>query len=632
MYEHLKRVGLERYAPVLEFHGITTDQDLTALKLDDVMKFSVELQFDSAAQRAFTQLLDSDNKHFMAESYTLAEVALIRETFLAAYADTSDECLIKTVCSPLLRHHSHNSIDVYDDFAEESGGSGELIPLTESDTPLSNTPLTEATNDESPLDALRLYTHNASTPKLGTDKDKDLTPEVPHSARSGENSETSDSLELIEPTSLSADKLRELSKAFCSALSKSGKGIVSLYNLRRLIDAHPHRPIQCVKAAENFTQPRTVAEKVVKHLDLYAFLKRLGLAGQIHQFIAGEVSHLSTLLDHKGSVAEVCDNAKRTFKVNAECALRLAEVITKTTSASGNLVNFGLHPRSRIMGVFQLFYTAGVRAFPLYTDSTLPAEDGASAEESNTDAADDATASTTADNAVTNSAGAASSAVGVSATSSSTTLDAAAASTAGASGAAPSAASPVVTPLKIDAPVPVPPVPAPVSAALLEKLSYKFGLLVTDAHGQAVVSILEVLDHLRKYPTDPLAAVSSAVAELISPPYPAAPAVAPPVVAPPEWVDEWLKAAPGTDITNYAAKFKDQGFATKEDFLVGPVFTMAELETNIGVNVLAHRRRIIELHAQLHKAEGKGGVGCSATVPAATGEGAGQSSIVYDDC
>ena len=50
VYEHLHRLGLEKYAPVLEFNGIATAEAMIDTGLPDMLKLSVELQYDAAAQ------------------------------------------------------------------------------------------------------------------------------------------------------------------------------------------------------------------------------------------------------------------------------------------------------------------------------------------------------------------------------------------------------------------------------------------------------------------------------------------------------------------------------------------------------------------------------------------------------
>jgi len=519
IYDHLKRVGLERYAALLEFHGITTDQDLASAKLDTLLTYSVELQFDPAAQRLFALLLDSDqNRTFMINSYTFAEVPQIREAFLAAYADVSNECLLKSVCAPLQRQYSNNSMARED--ASENG-----YDVTDG--------------------ALKLI-------------DDDGANSAPDSARSG----NSENYECSDPTSLSVDELRDLSKAFCNALSSGGKGIVSLYNLRRLIDAHPRRPHQCVRAAAAFTQPRNLHDQVVKHLDLYAFLKRLGLASKIHQFQSADTHLVGKLLEMSGSVPEITENARKTYSLNPESAFRLAEVVKKVTSESGNLINFALHPRTRIMNIFQLFYTAGAESFREYTSVARAGAPNESVD-GDTDVADDSSSSgltlVEVDSAVSNTSA-----------------------------------------LHLEGLKDL----QPVSPVELEKLAYQFGLITTDAQGTALVSLLEVLDHLRRHPTSPRAAVASARHELVNPPYPDEPVAAPSVEEPLEWVDEWLKSAPGSDLTQYAAKFKEQGFVTKEDFLVGPVLNTGDLSGYLNIPVLAHRRRIVDLHVKLRTEHG----------------------------
>jgi len=526
VYEHLRRVGLERYAPMLEFHGVSTERDLSCMKIEDIEELSLELQFDPAAKQMFSKLLDSENKVFASESYALAEVTHIRESFLAAYVDASNEELIKTVCTPLLRHHSFNSYD-------EEGGEEE-----------------EEEEEEEERDIAAGERRDSSRRNSGS------------TAESSETNHLSvGSLDLIDSADLSEQRLRELSKAFCAALSVGGKGIISHYKLRRLLDAHPRRPVQCIKAAKAYTAPRSAASKIVKHLDLYTFLKRVGLADKVYNLIDAEVESLADLLSNTESIRDMSTKFKKEFKIDDESAFRLAEVVTKTSSESGNYVNFGLHPRSRVISLFELFYTAGAEAFVPYTSNTSGVSDDTDGEEG--------------DN-------------------SSDTITTSAASTVIALGPPDDDGAAAGGGVTGDGDV-----VAKVSAAELEKLSYQFGILTSDAQGTSLVSLLEVLDHLRKHSTNPTAAVSTAVSELVDPPKPKPQEIPPAPSAPVEWVDEWLKSAPGCDLSNYAQRFKDQGFVKKEDFLVGEPFTMADLEGPMAVNVLAHRRRLLELHSNL---------------------------------
>jgi hypothetical protein len=493
IYEHLRRVGLEQYAAVLEFNGIATEQDLSGTKLDDLKKLSIELQFDSSAHTRFGSLLDAENKRFWTDSYALAEVSHIRELFLTAYTARTEIENVRSVCVPLARQHSHSSVE----YAE----------------------CHEAEESDDETGSARLSSEGSNTSDGSLDSEaRPMGPEV-----------------------LTEAGVRELSKAFCAALSSGGKGVISHYNLRRLIDAHPGRPVQCLQAASAFTAPRDISSQIVKHLDLYSFLKRMGLGQRIHSVVEADVVSLSALVEMKGSVTEIAENARRMFKIDKESAFRIAEIITKTSSESGNLLNFALPPRSRVMEVFRLFYTAGAAAFPRYTDTPSVAEEAA-ASETGTDAeslqAEGGTDSVApADHA---------------------TLD----------------------PLQ------------------LERLAFEFGEVTSNAHGTSLVSLLEVLDHLRRHPLDPAAAVSAAQAELVSPPYPAAPVVVPPPPPALEWVDEWLRSAPGGDLACYALKFKDQGFVNKEDFLYGTTLSLDELD-KIGVCVLAHKRRLATMHAKL---------------------------------
>ena len=670
VYEHLRRVGLEKYAAILEFHGVSTAEDMGALKLDDILKLSVELKYDPAGQRLVSQLLEAEsNKSFMTDSYSLAEVSHIRESFLLAYADTTNECLIKTVCMPLMRQHSHNSFNAEDDDDDEQENSSEVEDAADAAGNVASSP--------GPLNIDALAAYSGGGGGGGSNIDVNNTVSVTLTSRSHASNSTgsggggSAHLELIEPSSLTAERLGELCKAFCGALSSGGKGVISHYNLRRLLAAHPMRPVQCVKAAQAFTAPRTVADKCVKQLDLYAFLKRMGLAQNIHSLRGAEIHLLSNLLATKESVDDLCTTAKRTYKLSTEHAFRLAEVVTKTTSESGNLVNFALHPRARIMQLFQLFYSAGADAFPLFTATKSETEDD---DEDEGKTKSDAPANGSANDVSTDGGGSTEGA-----TDASSSVNSAVPTSVGTDSASGDSTATKVPSLHLPASTTVttsstahvgvaaPAPPAVVSPAELEKLSYQFGLLTSDAQGTALVSVLEVLDHLRRHPASPREAVATALAELVNPPFPAAPPVEAREEPPREWIDDWMAgiinadgstittttttsgddtstrpnaadaaasamganasdsstaatstpattaasaaaaAAPApvvvVDMSQYTQKMKDQGFVQREDLALGPLLTVQELEDKVGVNVLAHRRRIVTMHAKLLAAE-----------------------------
>jgi hypothetical protein len=96
---HLRRVGLEQYTPVLEAIGIELASEFSSaqLTLAELLKMSLELQYDTPAQKVFTQLLESyknpnsaDSLTFLANEYALADMSALREAFMAAYAGAPD--------------------------------------------------------------------------------------------------------------------------------------------------------------------------------------------------------------------------------------------------------------------------------------------------------------------------------------------------------------------------------------------------------------------------------------------------------------------------------------------------------------------------------------------------------------
>lgn len=92
IYEHLHRLGLEKYAATLEFCDITTTDELSNSKMADILPHSAELQYDHPEAKKLLKMLSSDaetsSKSFLRESYALAEVAAIRDLFRATTTPT----------------------------------------------------------------------------------------------------------------------------------------------------------------------------------------------------------------------------------------------------------------------------------------------------------------------------------------------------------------------------------------------------------------------------------------------------------------------------------------------------------------------------------------------------------------
>ena len=287
IYEHLHRLGLERYAATLEFCGITTTDELSSSKMEDILPHSAELKYDPEARKLLKTLssdAEASSKSSLRESYALAEVAAIRDLFMASYS------------SSII--HSRSSLSSIEDSGESTG--------------------VDQKEDNESVDTLVLHSH-----------------------RSDE------------------DPLSSLSKDFTAALTKDGKGVISMHNLKRLIRMHPDRPVDCIKAIPSFTQKRSLEDRRRGKMDLYRFLKRATLRNEVFNFRREGIINLQDLLLMKSSDCKLLELIKKladTFKLGKGKAAILAEVLNTVSSDSGNLINFALHPMPSIMDAFILFY------------------------------------------------------------------------------------------------------------------------------------------------------------------------------------------------------------------------------------------------------------------------------------
>ncbi|KAJ1401108.1 hypothetical protein B484DRAFT_405819, partial [Ochromonadaceae sp. CCMP2298] len=168
LFEHLRRVGCERYAAALETQGITAE-DLSGLKVDDLLKHSEELRYDPGARRMLARLIEGDEQ-FLGQVYSLAEVPHMRELFLAAYAGDAGDA---------------------GDAGTERGlsPSSPLAPSASA----SASPLSPSSASASSLSPPFLLSAPVLSGDAGTDAGV-------------------------------AGQLSDLSKSFCTALSSSGKG------------------------------------------------------------------------------------------------------------------------------------------------------------------------------------------------------------------------------------------------------------------------------------------------------------------------------------------------------------------------------------------------------------------------
>jgi len=132
-------------------------------------------------------------------------------------------------------------------------------------------------------------------------------------------------------------------------------------------------------------------------------------------------------------------------------------------------------------------------------------------------------------------------------------------------------------------------IPTELDESALQDLAYKYSLLVTDVFGRALVSLFEIEKHLSIHATDPMAAISTAVDELLHVPMPSPPPRKPTPPPPSDWVYIWLKEM---SLEQYADEFIGQGISTLDDLVTGEELTDDILENKLGVKKLGHRWKI----------------------------------------
>jgi chaperone BCS1 len=514
-FEHFRRVGLSKYAPIVEFHGFVSAADLlNGFSVEKMEKLSVDFKFDSVAKEAMTKLL-ADDEAFYKNSYAFAEVSTIRESFLAAY--------------PTVHEMQHGEIAPY--FRRQQS-------LRTSNTTTANvmmSPSVVLADDETdevapPSKTIRMIRSLSHEQKNRRD---------PHSRNPEDES-------VVDADELTHQELDMLSVKFCEILTRNGRGVISHYNLRQLLDAYPRRPVKCVEAAAAFVRDRQPSEFVASHLDYYGFLKRAGCAQHFHS-IRGVTTVEQLLEKSKDSAGELTQKFIDDSSFEPDDARTLAQIVTATQSVSGSLMRFELHSRSRIVREFALFYTVGKGS---ELEAIKAPQSPASVDNSLSEDSEMSEASKKASNEST---------------------------------------AKLVKPFAEED---------------IERLSFSYALAVTNDYGVATVSLIEIEKHLLQHIGDPFGALRTVKSELISPPVPSPPPPRPEPPEPTEWVFGWLKAE-SEDLAGYARCFIDEGMATKESLLVGSLFSDSELKDVFNINKAGHRRLIVNMHEGLLRSAGK---------------------------
>jgi len=243
IYDHLERVGIGRYAPFFERKGIFFADQLEKIELKELTSLSVELQYDHLAKSQLKKLLDKDPV-FMDGQYSLAEISIIRESFLLAFPCHGSVCGNTELSSSERRNSCLFSPDTLPSAAKQ--------PVRE------------------------------------------------------------------HPITVTHEKLDELSRKFCDKLSKNGKPVISLYNLRLLLDAHPGEPQDCFENAEAFVLDREnlPGTHSLKEMSAKEFLKRAGLFSKMHSF--SEFKTATQLIEKFTSIAELSKELTKNYDLSNE--------------------------------------------------------------------------------------------------------------------------------------------------------------------------------------------------------------------------------------------------------------------------------------------------------------------------
>jgi chaperone BCS1 len=319
LFEHFRRVGLTKYAPILEFHGFMTAADLAnGFTCEKMEKLSIDFKFDSTAKEVLRKLL-ADDEDFMRSAYAFAEVSTIRESFLAAYP-TAHETLHGEV-APYFRR-------------QQSLKCSNALSLS-----LMSPNCVDDDDVIMPSRAMKVI--------------RSLSSEN----RKTHNAVDSDDESIIATDELTHEELDLLSMKFCEILTKNGRGIISHYNLHQLLGAFPRRPVKCAEAAEAFIRARQPNELIATHMNYYGFLKRAGCASYLHS-LRGVCTIDSLFAKGKDGLKDMVQYLSDSGYDDAD-AQTLAEIVTFHESVAGSLMRFELHSRARIFREFTLFFTVG---------------------------------------------------------------------------------------------------------------------------------------------------------------------------------------------------------------------------------------------------------------------------------
>ena len=301
IYDHLKRVGLERLAPLFEMHGYKYQSDLHGLDVKTVAEWDVELQYDYLQCQRLKRLLEEEKK-LMDEEYPLASIATIRDAFFAAYPIQSMQIL-----------EAQKEEEEEEEVKEEK-----QMTLTPPPTLLRQTSYEQQTK-RCPGTAVTLTT-------------KGKHPMSPRTRSLTINITT---------------KLDGLAKSLAGKLSRDGKGDVSLWQLRWLLAQNPY-PEYAVANASSLTSSRADSTRVHTPMSMYSWLKRAGLNKLWHTF---EDAGYKWAYELKSGLKAVKDVKALVKSNDAAFLFRLIQNDAKDRNTTCGL----LHPdRERVRHLYRL--------------------------------------------------------------------------------------------------------------------------------------------------------------------------------------------------------------------------------------------------------------------------------------
>jgi hypothetical protein len=329
IYNHLKRVGLERLACLFEKHGYRYQSDLHGLTLKTVQDWDVELQYDFLQSQKLKRLLEEE-KELMNKEYPLASIATIRDAFFAAYPIVSMRLLEKNETRSRSSTEENIKADDIDDILPPPPT---LLRQTsyEKSKQIKHDDATKSIDSNESVDAIGL---TGGTSSVGVES-KSLI----KSPRSRKRAETVDSIE---------SRLEKLAKELAEKLSKDGKGNVSLWQLNHLLSENPY-PEYAVLNASCLTEPRTDSSRILSPMTTYQWLKRAGYHKLWYYFEDAGYVYAHELKSGLKSIKDI-----KNIGVNANDAKIIYPLIANDASDRNKTCAL-LHPfRSRIQHLFRL--------------------------------------------------------------------------------------------------------------------------------------------------------------------------------------------------------------------------------------------------------------------------------------